>query len=110
MDVSLEAGKSFHHPLPAELQGFVYVFEGDARSGTTELPQHTFAVLGEGEGLEVTAGDKPVRFIMVVGKPIGEAIVQYGPFVMNTTEEIHQAMSDYHDGTLVREKARMVGA
>jgi redox-sensitive bicupin YhaK (pirin superfamily) len=109
LDVSLEPGSSFSHPLPAELHGFVYVFEGDARCGNTDLPQHSFAVLGEGDGLEVVAGDKPVRFIMVVGKPIGESIVQYGPFVMNTTEEIHQAMADYRDGRLVREKASMVG-
>ena len=110
MDISLEPGKSFSHPLPAELQGFVYVFEGDARSGDNDLPQHTFAVLGEGDSLELSAGVKPVRFIMVVGKPIGESIVQYGPFVMNSTDEIHQAMTDYHNGKLVREKARMVGS
>ncbi|MDH5185041.1 MAG: pirin family protein, partial [Gammaproteobacteria bacterium] len=110
MDVTLQAGKGFIHELPRELEGFVYVFEGDAVSGETELPQHTFAVLGEGDTLQISAKDKAVRFIMVVGKPIGEPIVQYGPFVMNTTEEIHQAMNDYQDGSLVREKAAMTGA
>jgi len=109
MDVSLEPGNSFQHPLPQELDGFVYVFEGNAVSGDTKLPQHTFAVLGEGDSLEISATDQPVRFIMVAGKPIGEPIVQYGPFVMNSTEEIHQAMNDYHAGKLVREKAAMIG-
>lgn len=110
MDVTLPPGKSFVHELSDELDGFVYVFEGDAVSEDTALPQHSFAVLGDGETLEITAGDKPVRFIMVAGKPIKEPIVQYGPFVMNTTEEIHQAMNDYHDGSLVREKAAMTGS
>ncbi|MDH5360301.1 MAG: pirin family protein [Gammaproteobacteria bacterium] len=110
MDVSLEPGKTFLHALPQELDGFVYIFEGDAVSDDTALPQHTFAVLGEGDTLEISATDQPVRFIMVAGKPIGEPIVQYGPFVMNTTEEIHQAMNDYHAGKLVREKAAMTGS
>lgn len=109
MDISLEPGNRFQHALPQELEGFVYVFEGDAISADTALPQHTFAVLGAGDTLEISARDQPVRFIMVAGKPIGEPIVQYGPFVMNTTEEIHQAMNDYHDGKLVREKAAMSG-
>lgn len=109
LDVSLEPGKRFHHSIPAELQGFVYLFEGDASSGDTELPEHSFAVLGEGDSVEITAGKKPVRFIMVVGKPLGEPIVQYGPFVMNSEQEIHQAMADYRDGKLVQEKASMVG-
>ena len=110
LDVSLEPGKHFQHTVPKELQGFIYVFEGNAHSGETDLPQHTFAVLGDGDSLEVTAGDEPVRFIMVVGKPIGEPIVQYGPFVMNSEAEIHQAMTDYRNGKLVREKASMVGS
>jgi redox-sensitive bicupin YhaK (pirin superfamily) len=110
LDVSLEPGKRFEHTVPAQLQGFLYVFEGNARSGETELAQHSFAVLGDGERMEVSAGDTAVRFIMVVGKPLGEPIVQYGPFVMNTTDEIQQAMADYRDGKLVREKASMVGA
>lgn len=109
-DVSLEPGHRFSHALPQELEGFVYVYEGDANCGNADLPEHSFAVLGEGDTLEVTAEQKPVRFIVVAGRPIGEPIVQYGPFVMNTTDEIHQAMSDYHNGELVKEKANMVGS
>ena len=62
-------------------------------------------MLGEGEQLEVSAGVDGAQFILVAGKPIGEPIVQYGPFVMNTREEIDQAFADYRDGRLVREKA-----
>ncbi|MBD3669756.1 MAG: pirin family protein [Gammaproteobacteria bacterium] len=109
LDISIEPGKQFKHTLDDELSGFVYVFEGDAVSGNTDLPEQTFAVLGEGDEVVVTAQEKPVRLILVVGRPIGEPIAQYGPFVMNSPEEIHQAMADYRDGVLVREKAQMVG-
>lgn len=108
-DVSLDAHATFTHPLPAELRAFVYVFEGSATLEDTPLPQHTFAVLGDGDTLSVTAGDRGARFILVAGKPIGEPIEQYGPFVMNTQAEIHQAMTDYRDGTLVQKKAAVAG-
>lgn len=110
LDVSLEDGKTFRHRLDPALKGFVYAFEGDLRIGETDLKQHGFAVLGEGDELEVTARGGASRFILVVGLPIGESIVQYGPFVMNSSEEIQQAMMDYRDGKLVREKAVMNGA
>jgi quercetin 2,3-dioxygenase len=110
LDVRLDPGKTFSHPLAATHEGFVYVFEGNATMAGTELPQHTFAQLGAGDQLELTAGDKGVRFIVVAGKPINEPIAQYGPFVMNTQAEIHQAMADYRDGKLVRDKASFVTA
>jgi len=50
--------------------------------------------------VEVKAGKDGARFILLAGKPIGEPVVQYGPFVMNTREEIEQAIRDYQDGTL----------
>ena len=109
-DVELAAGKTFHHALPNELQGFIYVFDGNATMAGTELPQHTFAVLGVGDTLEVSAADTGARFILVAGKPIGEAIVQYGPFVMNSQQEIQQAFADFRDGTLVRDKASFIHA
>jgi len=68
------------------------------------------AVLGPGESLELTAGIDGARFILVAGRPLGEAIVQYGPFVMNTREEIEQALADYRAGRLVRERGEMTGA
>ena len=109
-DVSLTASRQFKHVLPAGLQAFLYVFEGDAMLADTPLPQHTFAVLSDGESIELTAGGNGARFILVAGRPIGEPILQYGPFVMNTQQEIHQAMADYREGRLVQKKAEFISA
>jgi redox-sensitive bicupin YhaK (pirin superfamily) len=108
LDVSLPANKQFEHSVVKELQAFLYVFEGDATLEDTALPQHSFAVLSEGDQVELTAGADGARFILVAGRPLGEPIVQYGPFVMNSNDEIHQAMAEYRDGRLVQKKAAFV--
>ena len=69
---------------------------------------HSLSVLGDGEEVLITAENQRARFILVAGQPIGEPIAQYGPFVMNTEQEIHQAMADYRDGTLVQKKAALI--
>ena len=108
LDVNLNAQATFSGPLPAELQGFIYIYEGNASVAGTLLPTHSFAVLGEGDSLVVQAGADGARFILVAGKPLREPIVQYGPFVMNSREEINQAINDYNNGTLVQQRAEMV--
>jgi redox-sensitive bicupin YhaK (pirin superfamily) len=67
-------------------------------------------VLGKGETLQVNTGERGARFILVAGRPLGEPIVQYGPFVMSTREEIDQALADYRSGRLVKKKASFVSA
>jgi redox-sensitive bicupin YhaK (pirin superfamily) len=109
LDVSLAVDSRFSLPLEATRNAFVYVFEGSARLAGDALATHTLAVLGAGETVEITAGEAGARFILVAGRPIGEPVVQYGPFVMNTREEIEQAFADYRDGRLVRAKAAMSG-
>ena len=59
--------------------------------------------------MDLVAGPEGARFILVAGKPIGEPVVQYGPFVMNTRQEIEQAFADYRAGTLVKAKAVITG-
>jgi redox-sensitive bicupin YhaK (pirin superfamily) len=110
LDVALKAGQTFAHAVDSDLQAFLYVFEGDATIGDTTLPIHSFAVLGAGDSVQITAGSQAARFILVAGRPINEPIVQYGPFVMNTREEIEHAFADYRDGKLVRNKASFVSA
>ena len=104
-DVTLEAAHSFTHQLANDMQAFIYVFEGDAIVEDTAMPQHTFAVLSAGEAVLVSAGHEGARFILVAGKPIGEPIVQYGPFVMSSETDIQQALTDYRNGKLVQQKA-----
>jgi len=109
LDVALPAGTPFSLPLDEVRNAFAYVFEGSARLAGEDLAKHTLAVLGPGEKVEITAGENGARFILVAGKPIGESVVQYGPFVMNTREEIEQAFTDYREGRLVRTRAAMTG-
>jgi redox-sensitive bicupin YhaK (pirin superfamily) len=62
-------------------------------------------VLSAGDRVEVAAGADDARFILLAARPLGEPVVQYGPFVMNTREEIEQAIRDYQNGELVRPAA-----
>ena len=108
LDVRLGADRTFVREIETSHTAFVYVFEGNASLDGTNMPRHSLAVLGAGDALEVAAGGEGARFILVTGRPIGEPIVQYGPFVMNTREEIEQAMRDFRDGRLVQSKADMI--
>jgi len=110
LDVTIKPNAEFSNNINSGFQGFIYVFEGEAIIGGTKLQQHNFAVLDEGDNVRVEAGDTGTRMIMVSGMPINEPIVQYGPFVMNTQDEIKQAFQDYQNGKLVRGKASFVTA
>ena len=92
------------------MNAFVYVFEGAASVGDTPLAQHGLALLGPGDAVTVAAGEQGARFILVAGRPLREPIVQYGPFVMTTREDIELAMRDYQQGRLVQKKAALSGA
>jgi redox-sensitive bicupin YhaK (pirin superfamily) len=107
LDVALEPDGEFALPLAGDYSAFVYVYEGSASSGGSELTQHSLAVLGEGDEIRISAGRTGVRFICVAGKPINEAIVQHGPFVMNTRAEIELAFREYQSDSLVKKKAGM---
>ncbi len=101
-DVELPAGARFEHAVNASYNAFLYVFEGDASVAGKRLARFSAGILSLGEKIEVTAGDKGARFILLAGKPLREPVVQYGPFVMNTREEIEQAILDYQNGELAR--------
>jgi redox-sensitive bicupin YhaK (pirin superfamily) len=102
LDVELPAGAAFSQPIPPAHNAFVYPFEGSVTIGGRPLAAHSAGVLGAGERLEVTAGAQGARFLLLAGRPLGEPVVQYGPFVMNTREEIDQAIRDYQSGELTR--------
>ncbi|MDA8128956.1 MAG: pirin family protein [Betaproteobacteria bacterium] len=109
IDVSLPPSGRFSEPLDDARNAFVYVFEGDARLAGEPLATHTLAVLGSGDTIELAAGSAGARFILVAGRPIGEPVVQYGPFVMTSREEIEEALADYRAGRLVKAKATLAG-
>ncbi len=99
LDVSLQADAKVSIPLPENHNAFAYVFEGEgARLGDEQLARGELAVLSHGESIELAAKDKPVRVLVVAGKPLNEPVAKYGPFVMNTPEQIVQAIRDFQTG------------
>jgi redox-sensitive bicupin YhaK (pirin superfamily) len=101
LDVMLSAGASANLAIPASHNGFVYVFEGEARVGdgnAVVLKRGELGVLGAGEQLQLAGGGSPARLIVVAGKPFNEPVAKYGPFVMNTQQQIVQAIDDFRAG------------
>jgi quercetin 2,3-dioxygenase len=100
LDIVLDADQHIDVPIPLGHAGFIYVFEGAAQVGNKALPKGTLAVLGDGSTLSIEASGEGGRMLVVAGRPMGEPIVQHGPFVMNTQAQIREAIRDYHAGTL----------
>ena len=99
-DVHLPAGARFAHPLESGYNAFLYPYEGSLGVGDRALETNSAGILSTEGGVDAIAGPQGARFLLLAGKPIGEPVVQYGPFVMNTREEIEQAIRDYQNGTL----------
>ena len=94
-------------PLPAGHNAFLYVYEGEALVGEERKPvaRRAAGVLSStGESVRVEAKEGGARLLLIAGRPIGEPVVQYGPFVMNTREEIEQAIADYQSGALSKDE------
>ncbi|MBX3691396.1 pirin family protein [Dokdonella sp.] len=97
LDLHLDGGAALDVPLPAAHSAFAYVYAGDATIGSERVQRGQLAVLGEGGGVQIAA-DAPARMILVAARPLHEPVAKYGPFVMNTQDEIMQAVRDYRDG------------
>jgi redox-sensitive bicupin YhaK (pirin superfamily) len=104
LDVHLPAGTEFALPIESSYNAFLYTYEGSAEVGPAEaakpLPLRAAGVLSAGGQVRVRASGTGVRFLLLAAKPLREPVVQYGPFVMNTREEIEQALVDYRAGML----------
>jgi redox-sensitive bicupin YhaK (pirin superfamily) len=103
LDVHLEPGARFAQALPAAHNAFVYVYRGALGVAGAEVPRQRMAILANtpgSDGVVLTAGAAGARAILVAGRPLNEPIAQHGPFVMNTAEELHQAVSDFRRGVL----------
>jgi quercetin 2,3-dioxygenase len=105
LDLAIEPGAEFVHALPKDYAAFLYVFEGSLVVGNESKPvrTHELAVLGEGseirlKGVSAGADGKSARAILVAGRPLREPVAKYGPFVMNTREELQQAFLDLQSG------------
>ncbi len=109
-DLHLEPGAVFEAPLPAGHNAFLYAYEGEAAVGEDKksLAHRAAGLLSDGDSVRIEAGEQGARVLLLAGKPIREPVVQYGPFVMNTREEIEQAIADYQTGALAKEQVRRI--
>jgi len=100
LDVHLEPGQSFTQELAAAYNAFVYVYRGEVVVGEKAITEQKMAVLANDQGSDgvILRAAVPARALLIAGMPLNEPIAQYGPFVMNTAQEIHQAVADFQSG------------
>jgi redox-sensitive bicupin YhaK (pirin superfamily) len=107
LDVSMPAHRTFEQPVPRGHTALAYVFEGEVTFGGEaeaegRVAATRLAVLGDGDLVRARTLERPGRFLLLSGKPLGEPIARYGPFVMNTGEEIQQTLRELRDGSFIR--------
>ncbi len=105
LDIHLPAGAAFEQPLPASHNAFLFVYRGQVETlgdSPTRVERNRMAILAnEGDGVRVCADrDAPARVLLIAGRPLREPIAQYGPFVMNTREQLMEAVEDFRNGRL----------
>ena len=126
LDVSIPARSTFRHPVKAGHTVFAYVFEGEGyfdperdpyaredvgeRYFDMERPcvcgNGTVVLYGPGDTVAVSTEERPVRFLLLSGRPLGEPVAWYGPIVMNTQAELRVAFREYEQGTFVKHARR----
>ncbi|HOW62587.1 MAG TPA: pirin family protein [Candidatus Contendobacter sp.] len=102
LDLHLPAGACFAQPLPAEHNAFVYVYRGEIGIAGSPVPAQHLAILAndaQADGVVIEAATD-AKVLLIAGRPLNEPIAQYGPFVMNTEQEIYQTLNDFRDGRL----------
>ncbi len=100
LDIHLPADAEFSTELPASHNAFIYVYRGSVTVGDVQVESRRMGILSNTPGDDgvTLMASKDSRLILIAGKPLNEPIVQYGPFVMNTQHEIHQALNDFRNG------------
>jgi hypothetical protein len=96
-DVVVPAGAVFEEPIASDRAVMLAVYEGSIKVGSTTVDALGAVFLGQGDEVKVEAL-KDARFLLLAGKPIREPVAKYGPFVMNTQQELHQAVADFRAG------------
>ena len=111
LDVHLPAGGRFSQKLPVGHNAFLYTYRGEAQVAGQAVPDRHMAILANdgADGIVIEAAG-PTQVILVAGRPLNEPIAQYGPFVMNTAQEIQQTLKDYRDGKFEAVKVKALEA
>ena len=102
LDIHLPAGGRFAQPLPAGHNAFLYVYRGEVEVAGSAVPVQRMAILSndaEADGVVIESSHES-RVLLIAGQPLNEPVVQYGPFVMNSEQEVYQALADHRDGRL----------
>lgn len=111
LDVYLPKNTSFELPIKQDHAVFAYLFEGSGifggpgankSDGETEIEATKMIIFGEGDRLIASTDKNSIRFLLISGKPLNEPVARYGPFVMNTNDEIEQALRDLQNDTFVK--------
>ena len=105
LDVQLAPGIEWTHPIPSGHTALAYVFEGEGVFADQTVEAVNLIKFADGDHITVKTENNPVRFMLIAGAPFKEAIVPYGPFVMNTIEEIQQTLKELRNGTFIKEQA-----
>ena len=102
LDLHLPAGARFVQPIPPAHNAFLYVYRGEVGVAGTAVPAQRMAILANDpacDGVIIEAAGE-ARCLLIAGRPLAEPLAQYGPFVMNSEQEIYQALADFRDGCL----------
>ena len=107
LDISIPPNGAFSHSIERDHAAFAYIFEGEGIIKADEtagkpIPHPRLVVFGDGDRVTVRAAEAGVRFLLVSGKPLNEPIARWGPFVMNTQEEIEQTLQELKSGTFIQ--------
>jgi redox-sensitive bicupin YhaK (pirin superfamily) len=108
LDIAMPARRTFEQPVPRGHTALAYVFEGEVSFGEVSDARHgaiaatRLVVLADGDVVRARTGERPGRFLLLSGRPLGEPVARYGPFVMNTPEEIQETLRELRDGRFIR--------
>jgi len=102
LDVQLAPGIEWHQPVPSGHTALAYVFEGEGVFGNETVEAVHLLKFSDGDHINVKTENNSVRFMLIAGAPFKEPIVPYGPFVMNTIEEIQETLKELRNGTFIK--------
>lgn len=104
MDCTVPPEQSFTHKVDPSYTAFIYVIGGKGSTDNKAIENGNLVLFESGDHLSVNASDKPLRFLLLTGKPLKEPVAWRGPIVMNTQEELTIAFQEYQDGTFIKTK------
>lgn len=104
LDCTVPAGQSFTHKVDPSYTAFIYVIGGKGSTDNKAIENGNLVLFESGDHLSVNASNKPLKFLLLTGKPLKEPVAWRGPIVMNTQEELTIAFQEYQDGTFIKTK------